>query len=66
MGIPIGNIAYMLALRLTSDQKQSIQRQGRYQMTPLGILDTQTNHLIHTDKELEQALEELKSNELFI
>jgi subtilisin family serine protease len=51
-GVPIGNVAYMVAARLTSEQRKYLSWQKRYQLTPLGLLDTLTGRLLHTDAEI--------------
>jgi subtilisin family serine protease len=58
-GVPVGNIAYMLSVRLTSDQRKALAAQTRFKMTPLGILDTKNGRLIKTDKELFWLMKEL-------
>ncbi|MBI4349409.1 MAG: S8 family serine peptidase [Elusimicrobia bacterium] len=55
-GLPIGNIAYMLALRLTTDDRKALEKQDRYQETALGLLDTKTGHLVNTDREMDAAV----------
>jgi len=59
-GVPIGNIAYMLSVRLTSEQRQAMAQQTRFRMTPLGIVDTQSGRMIKTDAELFWLMRELK------
>ncbi|MBI4050877.1 MAG: S8 family serine peptidase [Elusimicrobia bacterium] len=49
-GLPVGNIAYMLAQRTTQWQDFNMQRDKRFRHTPIGILDTQTGHLVNTDE----------------
>ena len=61
-GLPIGNIAYMLALRLTTDDRALIAGQDRYRETALGLLDTKTGHLVNTDKEMESAVRTIRND----
>jgi hypothetical protein len=51
-GIPVGNLAYMLAVRLTSGQRKALARQTRWRWTPVGILDSRTGRLLHNDREV--------------
>lgn len=60
-GIPIGNIAYMLAMRLTSSDLEKLPRQNRYQMTDLGLLDTSTGYLVKDEFELDRAIREIRA-----
>ncbi|MEE8425393.1 MAG: S8 family serine peptidase, partial [Elusimicrobiota bacterium] len=60
-GIPIGNIAYMLAMRLTSLDIAKLPQQERYRMTDLGLLDTSTGYLIKDEVELDQAIREIRA-----
>lgn len=59
-GIPIGNIAYALAMRMTSSDQWKLEKQTRYEMTPVGLLDKETGHILNTEKELMKALEEIR------
>lgn len=59
-GIPVGNLAYALARRLTSGDLKQMQHQTRYQMTPLGIYDAQTGHLVNDERQLQQAIDEIR------
>ncbi|MBI4422626.1 MAG: S8 family serine peptidase [Elusimicrobia bacterium] len=61
-GIPIGNIAYALALRLTTQDRQALARQERYRETALGLLDAKTGHLVNTDTELDAAARWIRAN----
>ena len=60
-GIPVGNIAFELAMRLTGKDREGLKGQTRYQMTALGLLDTQTGHLVNDERKLEAALAEIRS-----
>ena len=62
-GLPIGNIAYALALRLTSNDRQALAKQSRYQETALGLLDTRTNHLVNSDVEFDGAVKIIRKVE---
>lgn len=62
-GIPIGNIAYALAMRLTSSDQTKLKDQNRYEMTPVGLLDKQTGHILNTEAELMKALEEIRETQ---
>jgi subtilisin family serine protease len=63
-GIPIGNIAYSLAMRMTTGDRQKLDEQSRYEMTPLGILDRDTGHLIRDEREMQHLLDELRSRKM--
>jgi subtilisin family serine protease len=52
LGVPVGNLAYMLAVRLTSGQRRALARQKRWRWTPVGILDSRTGRLLHSDREV--------------
>jgi hypothetical protein len=52
----VGNVAFMLSRRLTSEQRYQLSRQQRFKTTPLGILDSKTGDLIKTDRELVEML----------
>lgn len=60
-GLPIGNIAFALAMRMTSHDLDKLKMQKRYKMTPLGLLDTKTGHLIRSETEMERVLKQLRS-----
>ena len=60
-GVPVGNIAYMLSVRLTTEQKQMMSKQTRFKATPLGIVDTQNGRLIKNDEELFWLMQEMKA-----
>ncbi|MCX5789493.1 MAG: S8 family serine peptidase [Elusimicrobia bacterium] len=62
-GLPIGNIAYALALRLTSNDRQALAKQSRYKETALGLLDTRTDHLVNTDAEFDGAVKIIRKVE---
>lgn len=59
LGVPVGNIAYVLEMRLTSREMARLQQNPDYSVTSLGILDLRTGHLISTETELENLREEL-------
>jgi hypothetical protein len=59
-GLPIGNIAYSLAMRLTSTDQEKLKTQNRYEWTPVGLLDTHTGRLLNSEVELQRALEEIR------
>lgn len=58
-GLPIGNVAYMLAQRLTTEDRQRLERTERYEVTPLGILDRESGRLIRNDEELWRMIHSL-------
>ncbi|MBI5200334.1 MAG: S8 family serine peptidase [Elusimicrobia bacterium] len=60
-GLPIGNLAYMLALRLTTDDRKLLDKQDRYRETALGLLDVKTGHLVNTDKEMDAAVRAIRN-----
>ena len=55
-GVPIGNIAYMLSLRLTSDERTKVDASGQYERTTLGLLDLRSGHLINDDAQLKSLV----------
>ncbi|MBI5242742.1 MAG: S8 family serine peptidase [Elusimicrobia bacterium] len=59
-GVPVGNIAYMLAMRLTTDDAGKLKGQNRYQMTPLGLYDTLTGHLVNNEADMQNAVDEIR------
>ncbi|MFA5140554.1 MAG: S8 family serine peptidase [Elusimicrobiota bacterium] len=59
-GLPIGNVAYSLSMRLTSNDEAKLKQQTRYQMTPLGLLDTQTGHLVNNETDMDAAIGEIR------
>ena len=59
-GIPVGNVAYSLAMRLTTADEAKLKRQTRYQMTPLGLLDTTSWHLVNNETDMDAALDEIR------
>ncbi len=60
LGLPIGNIAYRLAMRLSSEDLRLLDRQERYRNTPLGLLDVETGHLIRDDAQMQRVLEQIR------
>ncbi|MEK7746603.1 MAG: S8 family serine peptidase, partial [Elusimicrobiota bacterium] len=60
-GTPIGNVAFELSMRLTTEDRKRLKDQPRYTMTPLGLLDTRTNHLVNTEGEMLKVIEELRA-----
>jgi subtilisin family serine protease len=65
LGIPVGNVAYLLAMRLTTTDSDKLQNQTRYQMTPLGLYDTQSGRLINNEADIQKALDEIRKPALF-
>jgi len=59
-GIPIGNIAFALAMRLTTPDLKNLENQNRYEMTAIGLLDKRTGHILNTEAELTRALAEIR------
>ncbi|MFH1726288.1 MAG: S8 family serine peptidase [Elusimicrobiota bacterium] len=59
-GIPVGNIAFALAMRMTSKDLEQIQHQTRYQMTELGLLDTHTGHLVNKEEDIQAAIDAIR------
>ena len=59
-GMPVGNIACMLTMRLTASEKKSVDASKRYRRTGLGVVDTQGQRLVNTDAELRTMLRQLK------
>ncbi|MFA6093208.1 MAG: S8 family serine peptidase [Elusimicrobiota bacterium] len=60
LGLPVGNVALALSMRLTSADADLLLRQGRYALTALGLLDTWENRIVNTEKRLREALDELR------
>ena len=60
-GIPIGNIAFALSMRLTSKDVEKLKDQHRYEMTEIGLLDTHTGRLLNNEIDLIRALQEIRS-----
>jgi subtilisin family serine protease len=60
-GIPVGNVAYALAMRLTSKDLEKVKQQRRYELTEIGLLDTQTGRIINTEQDLVRALQEIRA-----
>lgn len=60
-GLPIGNVAYALAVRmLTSRDRAALGAQERYRETALGLLDTRAGRLVGTELEMDAALRSLR------
>jgi hypothetical protein len=59
-GLPVGNVAYMLSTRLTTNDMDKLKGQARYQMTPLGLYDTQRSRLLNNETEIQSAIDELR------
>ncbi|TBR25287.1 hypothetical protein EPO15_02495, partial [bacterium] len=59
-GLPIGNVAFALSMRLTSKDRDSLSRQNRYQLTPLGLLDASTGRLVRDEVEIQAALDAIR------
>jgi len=62
MGLPVGNVALMLAMRLTSEQKGklgSASGGSRYRLTSVGIWDSGKGGLVTDDAELRRVAAEL-------
>ena len=55
-GLPVGNVAYMLAFRVAGFEQWYMQNFTSYRFTPVGILNVKTGHLISTDRELDAVL----------
>ncbi|TPW17491.1 MAG: hypothetical protein FD126_3633, partial [Elusimicrobia bacterium] len=60
LGLPVGNVAYVIAMRLTTLDRAELKKQDRYQETALGLLDTKTGHLVNTDREMESVIRALR------
>ncbi|MDE2290457.1 MAG: S8 family serine peptidase, partial [Elusimicrobia bacterium] len=61
-GLPVGNVAFELMMRLTAQDRADLAKQTRYQMTALGLLDTTTGHLVNDEIAIQQALDEIRAN----
>ncbi|PIP83734.1 MAG: hypothetical protein CO113_04655 [Elusimicrobia bacterium CG_4_9_14_3_um_filter_62_55] len=61
LGIPVGNIAFALSMRLTTKDVEKVKAQRRYELTEIGLLDTQTGRIINTEDGLVRALEEIRA-----
>ena len=59
-GLPVGNVAYMLSTRLTTNDVGMMKSQTRYQLTPLGLFDTQTNRLLNNETEIQNAIDSIR------
>lgn len=59
-GLPVGNVAFALSMRLTTKDRESLSRQNRYQLTPLGLLDTTSGRLVRDEAEIQAALDEIR------
>ena len=57
----MGNVAAMLAMRLTTDQQGKLGLQRRYEMTPMGLYDAQEGRLVNDDKSLQRIAVELET-----
>ncbi|MBI4386873.1 MAG: S8 family serine peptidase [Elusimicrobia bacterium] len=63
-GLPIGNVAYMLASRaVTRLDRPALKAQTRYRETPLGLLDVKTGHLVRTEGEMATVMKRLRRRE---
>ncbi|TPW20581.1 MAG: peptidase, partial [Elusimicrobia bacterium] len=60
-GLPVGNVAFALSMRLTTKDRESLSRQNRYQLTPLGLLDTTSGRLVRDEAEIHSALQAIRS-----
>ena len=60
-GIPVGNIAFALSMRLTTKDVDKLKDQRRYEMTEIGLLDKQTGRIINNELDLMRALEEIRA-----
>ncbi|MBI3296830.1 MAG: S8 family serine peptidase [Elusimicrobia bacterium] len=60
-GLPVGNVAFSLSMRLTQRDRAALSRQSRYQLTPLGLLDNSTGHLVRDEGEIAAALGAIRS-----
>ncbi len=60
-GVPVGNIAYMISQRLTTPQRQVLDKDPNYAVTSLGILDKSTGHLISTELEMDALQKQLQA-----
>ncbi len=58
-GVPVGNIAYMLSMRLTSEQRKKVDESGRFQRTALGVVDFKTGRLVNDDAQLRRLIDDL-------
>lgn len=61
MGLPVGNVAFALAMRLTSADRRALGAQTRYRMTPLGLLDVRDGRLVNTERGIEEALKAIRA-----
>jgi subtilisin family serine protease len=61
LGVPVGNVAYMLALRLTGEQRKNLALQDRFIATPLGLYDRQEGKLLNDDVQLHELAKHLDS-----
>lgn len=60
-GAPVGNVAFELSMRLTQKDRLALTRQTRYQLTPLGLLDLSSGHLVRDERQITAALAELRA-----
>lgn len=60
-GLPVGNIAYMLAVRMvTTADRELLKAQTRYRETSIGLLDSEEGRLVHTEREMKDVLAVLR------
>lgn len=62
LNVPVGNVAYVLMMRLTTGEMALVNKNPAYSITSLGILDKKTGHLISTESEMEQLRQGLKTS----
>ena len=58
-GVPVGNIACMLAMRLTPKQQKSVDASARFRRTGLGIVDAADGSLVNDDAALRRMIKTL-------
>jgi len=61
-GLPVGNIAFSLAMRLTTKDKENLGNQTRYELTELGLLDTGTGHLVNNEADFQAAVHRIRES----
>jgi len=59
-GLPVGNVAFLFARALTEWARKEMAQGERYQVTPVGILDLKSGHLISNDREFDALIQKLK------
>jgi hypothetical protein len=59
-GLPVGNVAFALSMRLTVKDRASLERQTRYKLTPLGLLDTASGRLVRDEAGIDAAIKEIR------